>query len=215
MCGRYELNATAKELVRYSPLLHVRPGDIPRADHLSPTDPVLIFTGGSDGYRSSNARWGLVGSFLDREPHSPIINLRGEGLESQPFYGKILKRNRCLIAATAFFEWQTRADGGKQKMRIRDTKAEPLLFAGVFDHHRSAGTTCAILTTAANADVAPVHHRMPLILKREEVDFWLGNHADFPSAEFADIVAAASRGSLSVEAVEEEEPSPQLSFAFA
>ena len=33
--------------------------------------------------------------------------------------------------------------------------------------------TCTILTTEANETVAPVHHRMPVILPAEAIDPWL------------------------------------------
>ena len=85
----------------------------------------------ADGYAGSRAKWGLVGSFLDQAPRSPLINLRSEELEAKPFYGRLLKRQRCLIPATAFFEWQSVYGGGKQKMRISDAKGKPLLLAGV------------------------------------------------------------------------------------
>ncbi|MDP3539428.1 MAG: SOS response-associated peptidase [Azonexus sp.] len=215
MCGRYELKATARELVKH--FLHLRLGssDMPRNDEIRPTDSVLLLTGNGDGYCGSSAKWGLVGAFLDREPRSPLINLRSEGLEDMPFYGKLLKRNRCLIPATAFFEWQAVAGGSKQKVRISDAKGKPLMFAGIFDQHRLAGKTCAILTMAASKALAATHERMPVILSHEESVFWLEEHAEFPSDAYSEIVQPASRRSLVVEAVVEPKVSPQLSFEFA
>ncbi|MBK6357130.1 MAG: SOS response-associated peptidase [Betaproteobacteria bacterium] len=215
MCGRYELKASAKELVKHFQLLRLALGDVPQSDEIRPTDSVLMLTGGADGYAGSLAKWGLVGSFLDQAPRSPLINLRSEELEAKPFYGRLLKRQRCLIPATAFFEWQSVYGGGKQKMRISDAKGKPLMLAGVFDHHRVAGTTCAILTMAANDTVAPIHDRMPVILGSEEGAVWLGDHAEFPSDEFSEIVQASAQRSLSVSPVVEPEVSPQLSFGFA
>jgi putative SOS response-associated peptidase YedK len=215
MCGRYELMATAKELVKYLQLLSLVERDMPHAEEIHPMDSVLMLTGKGTGIVGNSAKWGLVGSFLNCQPNSPPINLRSEGLESKPFYGKLLKRNRCLIPATAFFEWQSVAGGRKQKLRISDFKGKPLLLAGVFDHHRLAGSTCAILTMAANDTIAPVHDRMPVILSREEGIFWLAEHPEFPSDEFSEIMRASPRRSLMAVAVEEPEVSPQLSFAFA
>ena len=37
--------------------------------------------------------------------------------------------------------------------------------------------TCTILTTAANEAVAPIHHRMPVILRPEHFDPWLAGEA--------------------------------------
>jgi len=214
MCGRYELKAKARELNRHFPQLHLSQGEMPHSGEMLPTDSVLMITGNGTGYLATKARWGLVGSFLDQEPRSPLTTLHSEGLASKPFYSKILKRNRCLIPATAFYEWQSLA-GAKQKMRISQPKGEALMFAGIFDHHPLAGTTCAILTTAADASVSPVHDRMPVILGRDESSFWLGEHAEFPETEIAVILQTPSRQTLTIEAVIEEAPSPQLSLVFA
>jgi putative SOS response-associated peptidase YedK len=214
MCGRYELKAKARELNRHFPLLHLAQGEMPHSGEMRPTDPVLMITVSSAGYLGSKARWGLVGSFLDQPPRSPLINLRSEGLATKPFYSKILKRNRCLIPATAFFEWQPVAST-KQKMRISQANGETLMLAGIFDHHPLAGMTCAILTTAADETVSRIHERMPLILGREESSFWLDQYAEFPDDEFAAILQTPARQALAIEAVIEEEPSPQMLLAFA
>lgn len=38
--------------------------------------------------------------------------------------------------------------------------------------------TCTILTTEANAVLAPIHHRMPLLLEREDWEAWLSAETD-------------------------------------
>ncbi|EKE17245.1 MAG: hypothetical protein ACD_10C00547G0003 [uncultured bacterium] len=213
MCGRYELKAKARELNKQFPTLRLGQSDMPGSSEIRPTDPVLIITSDANGYQGSKARWGLVGHFLDHAPHSPLINLRSEGLTVKPFYSKILKRHRCLIPATAFYEWQSFA-GGKQKIRISRPTGETLMFAGIFDHHPNAGTTCAILTTAADTTICAIHQRMPLILGREESSFWLDDYAEFPDSEFETLLRIPVQPSLNIEAVIEEAPSPQLSLVF-
>ena len=214
MCGRYELKAKARELNRLFPQLRLTPGDMPHTGEILPTKPVLMITGNSSGYVASKARWGLVGHFLDKEPRSPLTTLPSEGLSTKPFYSKILKRNRCLIPATAYYEWQSQA-GHAQKIRISQPNGAPLIFAGVFDHHPQAGTTCAILTTLADVSIRRIHDRMPLILDRDESNFWLDEHVEFPEAEFEAIPNMLSQPSLTLEIVMEEAPSPQLSLVFA
>lgn len=214
MCGRYELKVKARELNRHFPQLHLGQGEMPPTGEIHPTDPVLTITHNSAGYLAAKARWGLVGSFLDKAPRSPLITLPSEGLAAKPFYSKILKRNRCLLPATAFYEWPSPA-GGKQKMRISQPTGEVLMFAGIFDHHPLAGTTCAILTTAANEPVSRIHDRMPVILDPDASSFWLHEYADFPDTEFEAILQTPSWHALTIEKVIEEEPSPQLSLIFA
>lgn len=214
MCGCYELKAKARALNRHFPQLHLSQGEMPQTGEINPTDTVLMITGNSTGYLAAKARWGLVGSFLDQAPRSPLTTLPSEGLAAKPFYSKILKRSRCLIPATAFYEWQSLA-GVKHKMRISQPTGEALMFAGIFDQHPLAGTTCAILTTAADATVSRVHDRMPVILGREESSFWLDEHKEFPETEFTTMLQTPSRHTLTIEAVIEEAPSPQLSLVFA
>jgi len=214
MCGRYELKAKARALNRHFPQLHLSQGEMPQTGEINPTDAVLMITGNSTGYLAAKARWGLVGSFLDQAPRSPLTTLPSEGLAFKPFYSKILKRSRCLIPATAFYEWQSLA-GAKHKMRISQPTGEALMFAGIFDHHPLAGTTCAILTTAADATVSRIHDRMPVILGHDEGSFWLSEHEEFPETEFTTILQTPSRHTLTIEAVIEEAPSPQLSLVFA
>lgn len=215
MCGSYELKSTAKNLIRYLPHLHITRREMPSAGEVAPADFVPVITRGGKGYVASPARWGLVGHFLDRAPRLPVLTLRGEDLPATPFYSKLLAGKRCLIPATAFFGWQTEAGSGKRKMRIGHAKGEPLLLAGVFDHHPQAGSTCAILTTAAGADIRHIGDRMPLVLDKEVVAFWLAEHEEFPAAEFAALLQAASRCPLLGAAVKEPEPSPQLAFCFS
>lgn len=214
MCECYELKASARELVRHFKQLDLGQREVSRLTEMHPTDPVLMVTRNSAGYLASRASWGLVGSFLDQAPRHPLINLHSENLETKPFYGKLLKRNRCLIPATAFFEWQA-GSGGKRKVRISDSRQKPLMLAGIYDQHRLAGTTCTILTMAANASVAPIHQRMPVILTQEEGAFWLAEHDEFPSEAYAEMVQPASRAALVTEVLPEPEVSPQLAFAFA
>ena len=210
MCGRYELKAKARDLNRHFPQLHLGQGEMPHAVEFHPTDSVLMITRHLNGHLGGKARWGLVGSFLDQPPRSPLINLRSEGLVAKPFYSKILRRN----PATAFFEWQPVA-GKKLKNRISQTNGELLMLAGVYDHHPNAGTTCAILTTAADVSIRSIHDRMPLILGREESSFWLNEYAEFPDDEFAALLQMPVQPALSIEAIIEEAPSPQLSLIFA
>lgn len=214
MCGRYELKVTLKELVNFVRHLSLEQRQMPAADEMRPMDSLLMLTSRVDGYVGSKARWGLVGNFLANEPRNPPINLRSEGLVDKPFYGKILQRNRCLIPATAFFEWSQVVGGGKQKMRFSHAKGKPLLFAGVFDQHRLAGTTCAILTTQANESVGRIHDRMPVILGPEQSAFWLDPYTEFPADEFDEVMRSSSQHALKIEAVTEPEISPQLAFVF-
>ncbi len=210
MCVSYELKTKARELNRRFPPLLLDRDEMPGTVDMHPSNPVLTIRTGETGPVGGTARWGLVGSFLERLPCQPLLTLNGEGLVDKPFYSKILKRNRCLIPATAFHTRLLSA-GGQQTIRISEVGGDLLLLAGIFDRHPLAGSTCAILTRAGDAVVG----RMPIMIEPEEICFWLGQHAEFPEAEFEAILRRPPRRNMAFETMIEAEPSPQLSFPFA
>ena len=210
MCGRYELKASARELLRYCRDLELRKCDVPYGDEMRPAAPVLMLAREPEGHVARRARWGLVGSFLNAEPLNPPSTLCAEGLVTKPFYSKTLQKNRCLMPATAFFEWQVLADGQRQQLRFSAANGKAMMFAGVFDHHPQAGMTCALVTTPADAVVGAAHGRMPLILNAQQSAFWLDDYADFPAEDFDALMQHPSPCAFKVEVVSPADISPQL-----
>ena len=45
----------------------------------------------------------------------------------------------------------------------------------------AAVRSCTIITTSANAQLSPIHHRMPVILPRDLEEFWLDTDVQEPS----------------------------------
>lgn len=123
--------------------------------------------------------WGLVPHWAkDLASARRPINARAETLAERPMFRGLLKQNRCLVPASGFFEWK-KADGGKkQPYYVRLKGGGIFAFAGLYDVWHdldgSALATYTIITTAANLVVAPLHDRMPVILRREDEDRWIG-----------------------------------------
>ena len=123
--------------------------------------------------------WGLVPHWI-KDPaaaHRPI-NARAETLTERPMFRGLIRHNRCLVPASGFYEWKK--DGGHKVpyyLRLRD--ADLFAFAGLYDvWHDADGSALAtytIITTAANKVVAPIHDRMPVILRREDEERWIAN----------------------------------------
>ncbi len=86
-----------------------------------------------------------------------------------------LAARRWLMPTDAFYEWRAWPDG-KQPYAITRADGAPIAFAGLWEGWRDpAGETLrtfAILTPAANDDMARLHDRMPMIL--EPADCQLG-----------------------------------------
>lgn len=161
MCSRYEIKARPNDIAeRFR--LREPPLDLARPEVL-PTDPALIVVRAEDGARVARpARFGLSVSW-DR---NPVINARAETLQKKPTFRPLLV-NRCLVPASAYFEW--RQDGRARRRNRIALAGEALMgFAGLFDADRFV-----IITCAPTAALAHVHDRMPAILPPEAEDSWL------------------------------------------
>jgi len=130
-----------------------------------------------DHIEAALMRWGLRFGDPEGRPVSPaIINVRSEKLAERRSFRRLLAGRRCLVPATGFFEWTKQ---GSQKSPFYFwLKGERLFaFAALYDNWTDpAGnvqSAYAIITTAANDVVEPVHDRMPVILRREDESRWL------------------------------------------
>jgi putative SOS response-associated peptidase YedK len=176
--------SSGDELAR---LLGVVAADVPDLTpryNIAPTQPVAAVRLAEDGRRAFVLlRWGLIPSWA-REPgvgHS-LINGRSETVAEKPAFRAAFKARRCLIPASGFYEWQATGEKHKQPFHIRMRDGKPFAFAGLWERwHGESGSepveTCAILTTAANAVVRPVHQRMPVIVAPGDFAAWLDPHS--------------------------------------
>ena len=177
MCGRYTVAVDPQLLAeRFNVTL---PEDIAPRFNVAPTDPVLALTERSAGRELMVARWGLVPHWAkDPKAGAKMINARAETLSERAAYRSLLAKNRCLILADGFYEWRLDPDGKKRPVRYALDDGSPFGFAGLWTSWRDPETgeslrTCTIITTDANALVAPVHDRMPVILPRGVEEQWL------------------------------------------
>jgi putative SOS response-associated peptidase YedK len=134
--------------------------DRPRFN-VAPTQPIAVIRPGE----LVALRWGLVPSWS--KDCKGFINARAETAAEKPTFRSAFKKRRCLIPADGFYEWQ-RTKAGKRPYFIRLRDGEPFAFAGLWE-----GETSAILTTAANDLMRPIHDRMPVILASEDYERWL------------------------------------------
>ncbi len=122
--------------------------------------------------------WGLVPSWAkERSIGVRMINARAETVSEKPSFRSAFKRRRCLVLADGYYEWQAKP-AGKQPYFIRMRSGRPFAMAGLWEAwHEGEGNepleSSAIITTDANASLAPVHNRMPVILEPAQYDFWL------------------------------------------
>ena len=118
----------------------------------------------------------------------PVFNFKSEGRRFD-------KSNRCLIPATAFFEF-TGKRYPKAKHRFALKGASFLAIAGLWRETEKQGLAFTMLTTAPGEDVKPYHDRQVAILPPEDWAAWL--YLTRPEAE---LLRPLPRGTLEVETV--------------
>jgi putative SOS response-associated peptidase YedK len=177
MCGRYTLTVTLEELlVRYMIGETMVPFHRPKYN-VAPSQQVLSIIHDGQANRLGELKWGLVPPWADDPKVGfQMLNARSETAASKPAFQTPLRRKRCLIPADGFYEWKTTATG-KQPMRITLKSRALFSMAGLYETWLSPDGTkinsCTILTTAPNELVAPIHDRMPVILRPEDEQLWL------------------------------------------
>lgn len=163
MCGRYALYSSAEDLAEIFRVV----GTVECAPHynVAPTQeqPVLLAGG-----KCVPMRWGLV-PFWSKDGRG-FINARAEGLFDKPAFRVPARQRRCLVPADGFFEWR-KVGKAKQPLFFHRKDGRPFAMAGLWEP--GSPPTFAVVTTAANALVAPVHDRMPAILGPGEMAAWL------------------------------------------
>jgi putative SOS response-associated peptidase YedK len=171
-CGRFEVIDGKQVWVRSS-FRRAQQDVLPNLD-VRPTQPVPIVLA---DHTLELAQWGLLPSWApDAKISYSTFNARAEGIETKPAFKRSLVAKRCIIPASAFFEW-TGARGHTTKYRIARRDGDLLGFAGLYDTWRSRDgdelKTCTVIMTTPNAVMAPIHTRMPVILLPDQEEAWL------------------------------------------
>jgi putative SOS response-associated peptidase YedK len=172
MCGRFSLFTPTPVLAEVFDL----PGfpELAPRYNIAPTQPVAAVRTGEAGRELARVRWGLVPPW-SRDAKVAPINARAETAADKPTFRHALRKRRCLVPASGFYEWAA-IDGRKQPYCFRPWDEWPWAFAGLWERWEGEGgpvESCALLTTAANELVRPVHDRMPVILPERHWAAWL------------------------------------------
>ena len=185
MCSRYSLTSPP-ESVRATFAYRDTP-NFPARYNIAPTQDIGVVCVDEDGTRRFRMmRWGLLPPFV-RDPKAgpPMINARAEGVAKNSAYKRAFAERRCLVPADGFYEW-TGPKGKRRPFLLRPRGRELIAFAGIYERWRDGKggeiDTVAILTCPANATVAPLHDRMPVVLPPEHFAAWLDVKAT-PAAE--------------------------------
>lgn len=129
-----------------------------------------VFAPGSLGVRELS--WGFEESWKP----GVVFNTRIESA-TKPTWQESMQHRRCILPVPAFFETHREETypspkTGKPIKRQYEfcVSGEDIIFIGCTWREN----TFSMVTTDSNADMAPIHHRMPLIVRQEELSLWFG-----------------------------------------
>ena len=183
MCGRYSIAIEPAEIearfgAKYLEAMKPR-------YNAAPSQPLPVILN-SDPRHVVFAAWGIRPVWMSRVAKKDgLINVRFETLRDKATFRADLEGRRCLVPADGFYEWKT--DAGKKKILFRITRKDGKLFAfaGIWQEGpKEPGLLrrFAIITTAADSFMQPIHSRMPVILDHDEERAWIerdGELSDF------------------------------------
>jgi putative SOS response-associated peptidase YedK len=195
MCGRYTLASSSEELVETFDVPGLTFEHRPRYN-IAPGQEAPIVAEDDRGRRMGLMRWGLVPSWA-AEVGRGFVNARGESVGRTPSFRDAFATRRCVVPADGFYEWSGEARG-RAPYWFSGVDGGILSMAGLWERWSGPGGTphhgFAILTVAANDDVAGVHGRMPVLLDPDGVGRWL-DRASTPQAAGA-LVVPSPTGTL-------------------
>lgn len=226
MCGRFTYLYTWKQLHRLLSLAHTPPDELGARYNVVPTQVAPVVRLGADGQREGvMLRWGLVPSWAgDSSIGNQLINARGETVRTKPAFRAAFAARRCLVPISGFYEWKKLSGGGggaggagrakKQPHWIGREDRQPLYLAGLWERWEKGGApleTFTIITTEANALVAPLHDRMPVMIPPEAHEAWLDPRTGLDAVEA--MLRPADPGAMEVYPVSARMNSPRVDDA--
>ena len=198
MCGRFALIEKPEVVAESFGLAALE--DFPPRYNIAPSQPILLVAdgeapppgGNETGRRALLARWGfLPGWVKDPRDFPMLINARAETAAEKPSFRAAMRHRRVLVPASGFYEWRRSGekDAKGEPFWIRPRRGGVIGFAGLMETWASADgsevDTAAIVTTAANRLLKPLHDRMPVVIMPEDFSRWL----DCRTQEPRDVVA--------------------------
>lgn len=187
MCGRFVQTSPQSALAN----LFGTEGPLPNLAgswNVAPTQDALVVRRNPEtNSRHLDAlRWGLVPPWApDLKGGACLILARGETVAEKPAFRDAFARRRAIVPIDAFYEWRTE-DRAKQPYAVALAAGSPMALAGLWERWRGSDGTVvrsfAIITTPANAKLAAVHERMPVVLPRDAWPVWLGEAEGDPAS---------------------------------
>jgi len=165
MCTRFSYTIPRERLKRQFNI-QIREQELQYSYNIGAGDGAYVVT--NQSLELQVFRFGFIPDWAQSESVGlNFVNAAAETVATQDTFRMAVRLRRCLVFADGFYEWR-RQGLHTQPYRIGYQGGGTMVFAGVWSEWMSANLevfrTFAILTCAANADVAPFSPRMPVIL---------------------------------------------------
>jgi len=201
MCGRFAFYQEIDPLLDDLGAVDLTDGELRRRWNVPPTAPIHVVTESVDKESGEVvralrvARWGLLPPFAKDEAFSSrTFNARRETIEEKPSFRGSLGRYRAIVPMDGYYEW-VRGEGGhptKQPYFITPQDGSRLYMAALVSwwkgpgHHEGPAASAdgtfllsaTIITREATRELARIHDRTPVMLRRDAVDAWLDTSMD-------------------------------------
>jgi putative SOS response-associated peptidase YedK len=182
MCGRYYIDIDHKEFKRIIEEAEKNIYKECSTGEIYPSNIAPIYIEDEHNMKPILAKWGLP----KYDGNGIVINARVETLSKRPMFKNLVDRSRCVVPASAFYEWKDEEGNKKDKYAFK--KPDSLIYmAGLYDtveqsgsrqmsmfgHEQVMDICYTIITKEADSSVSPIHDRMPLIIEKCEIEDYL------------------------------------------
>jgi putative SOS response-associated peptidase YedK len=178
MCGRMAITLPHDAVAQLFAAMPAN--DLPEVPNYNvcPTQRIAVCTAEEERRLYRPMRWGLVPTWYDKPSGGPLlINARSETVAEKSAFREAVRKRRGLVAASGFYEWDRTDPKLPLPWYVTRADGAPMVFAAIWQdwgRGEERMSTVAVLTCAANAQMAAVHDRLPVILEPEDWALWLG-----------------------------------------
>ncbi len=173
MCGRYSIYTNSHNLSAFysAKIMGLLP---PPTYNASPGAQHPVLVNFSHSKLLLPMSWGLTPSWsTDSRFSSHLINTRVESIFTKPTFRRLIIKNRCLIPANGYFEW----DSAKNPYFFHSSDQPIISLAGLYDVWESPDGSpvfsYSIITTPSPKEFESIHPRSPLTISKSKIGDWL------------------------------------------
>jgi len=176
MCGRFQLSVKGKHInERFNVEVY---DDFYRPSFNCAPSQNLAVISNMEAKKLSFFSWGLIPFWAkDEKFGNKLINSKAETITEKPSFKNSFRQKRCLVICNGFYEWK-KENNKKTPYRIFLKNNELFSMAGIWDTWKDGEgrpiNSFSIITTTPNSLMKNIHHRMPVILRKEDEKKWLG-----------------------------------------